>query len=271
MISRGHAECANGDEDGDRLRLRRRLGERERRDARARCRRVARPRRATENHSRDAERAEDLADPRSRDAALLPRVKIHVQGERAERDRERERLLVGARDGSRTRARGEVVRGGDGGEETSRGGTRRDALRTTTPRSATKTMRVKTEDAEELEIEYSVKVPEARLAELKERRRRQLEARARGGEGEREGGEGRRDALESRDEREGGARGGARAARRRAETEPEPGGGRARRRRTRGETPETIDARVSRNAAGVSRRGGRSRAMSFCLRFDQVG
>ena len=59
---------------------------------------------------------------------------------------------------------------------------RREAERGATPEDddpalTTKTMRVKTEDAEELEIKYSVKVPEARLAELKERRRRQLEAR----------------------------------------------------------------------------------------------
>ena len=59
---------------------------------------------------------------------------------------------------------------------------RREAERGTTPDDddaglTTKTMRVKTEDAEELEIKYSVKVPEARLAELKERQRRRLEAR----------------------------------------------------------------------------------------------
>ena len=114
-----------------------------------------------------------LAAAAARAAARKPRVKIRPR-QRAERDRERERLL-----GRGARRVGRAVKSCLGGWRRKK---RREAERGATPEDddpalTTKTMRVKTEDAEELEIKYSVKVPEARLAELKERRRRQLEAR----------------------------------------------------------------------------------------------
>ena len=136
---------------------------------------------------------------------------------------------------------------------------RREAERGATPEDddpalTTKTMRVKTEDAEELEIKYSVKVPEeAPIGGARERRRRQLEAFDEAA---------KESAKEAAlfDETSAKAETNANAAPEEAETPSpsrfyssapngEPCGGPARGRRAREETPETRRREGERNAA----------------------